>query len=275
MKAKIDKEFQMLIPALSADEYDQLEKNIISDGCREAVVVWNGVIVDGHNRHNICLDHNLPYKTASKDFDDRDSAKLWIIDNQSGRRNINDFVRAELQLHKKAIIAARAKANQKGGQGGVLLSQNSVEANPIDTQKELAKAAGVSHDTIHKVEQIMESAGDELLTAVRAGAVSINAAATIATLPPKEQGVIVAKGDKAVKAKAKEIKEKKKAVSKPKKTNVAKVIAALNHLSNSVATGADVYRNATDKQQGALRQEIKRAHTFINQMYNEVQNESN
>lgn len=78
--------------------------------------------------------------------------------NQLGRRNIPNYVRAELALKLKPVIAEKAKERQKGGQGGVLLNQNSEKAN---TSKELAKVAGVSHDTIHKVEKIQKEAPEE------------------------------------------------------------------------------------------------------------------
>ena len=66
----------------------------------------------------------------------------------SGRATI----RGELALKRKHIIAAKAKENQACGQGGVLLSQNSVKASEkVDTRAELAKIAGVSHDTLARV----------------------------------------------------------------------------------------------------------------------------
>ena len=69
----------------------------------------------------------------------------------SGRATI----RGELALKRKHIIAAKAKKNQACGQGGVLLCQNSDKASEkIDTKKELAKIAGVSHDTIARVEKL-------------------------------------------------------------------------------------------------------------------------
>ncbi len=84
----------------------------------------------------------------------------WIIKNQLGRRNIPMYVRAELALKLKPVIAKEAKGNEKlGGKG----SQKSVN-HKIDTQKEIAKAAGVSHDTIHKVEKIQEKASVETKT---------------------------------------------------------------------------------------------------------------
>ena len=51
---KIDPEFKDLIPPLSSDEYEQLENNILYDGCREPLIAWNDILVDGHNRYDIC-----------------------------------------------------------------------------------------------------------------------------------------------------------------------------------------------------------------------------
>ena len=92
----IDKEFAELIPALTEDEYKGLEASIVADGCRDALVVWVEVLVDGHNRYRICTAHNVPFKTVEKDFADRDTVKLWMMRNQLSRRNLNDFQRIEI-----------------------------------------------------------------------------------------------------------------------------------------------------------------------------------
>lgn len=107
-------------------------------------------MIDGHNRYEICTKHGIPYTTIQKEFADRDEAIQWIILNQFGRRNLPMYERARLALRLKPVISAKAKERQQGGQGGVLLSQKSVEAKPVDTQKELAKIANVSHDTMRK-----------------------------------------------------------------------------------------------------------------------------
>ena len=134
----IDSEFKSLIPPLTKDEYAQLEQNLIRDGMREPIVVWNETIIDGHNRYEIAQKHGLDFNLEKISFHDCDSAKEWIVRNQFGRRNLSPYIRAQLALKLKPIISAKAKENQSCGQGGVLLSQNSVEAR-IDTQKELAR----------------------------------------------------------------------------------------------------------------------------------------
>ena len=48
---QIDPHFKNLIRPLQRKEYLQLEQNILADGCRDPLIVWNGVIVDGHNRY--------------------------------------------------------------------------------------------------------------------------------------------------------------------------------------------------------------------------------
>lgn len=74
---KIDEEFKNLIPALSNEEFEQLEQNIINEGCRDAIIIWQGVIVDGHNRYNICNKHNIKFNVIEKDFDSREDVVDW------------------------------------------------------------------------------------------------------------------------------------------------------------------------------------------------------
>ena len=86
--------FKDLIPPLTDEEYKQLEANILSDGIREPIMVWGDIIIDGHNRYEIAQRHNLPFETKNKDFADETQAKLWIINNQFGRRNLSLYQRS-------------------------------------------------------------------------------------------------------------------------------------------------------------------------------------
>lgn len=173
---KIDHEFKNLIPPLTAEEYAQLEQNILDYGIRDSLVVTalpgesDVVLIDGHNRFEIAQKHDLAYNVRRLDFKDRDAIKEWIIKNQLGRRNIPAYVRAELALKLKPVIAEKAKENQKAAGGAV--PQKSAKA--VDTREELAKAAGVSHDTIHKVEKIQQKAPEAIKEKLRTGEMSIN-----------------------------------------------------------------------------------------------------
>ena len=83
---RIDPELRDLIPPLSDEERKMLENSILRDGCDTPLIVWNGTIVDGHNRYEICTKHGIPFDTAEMDFPDRDAVMLWMIDQQRGRR---------------------------------------------------------------------------------------------------------------------------------------------------------------------------------------------
>ena len=183
----IDKEFQGLIPVLSDEEYKGLEASIIAEGCRDALVVWGDTLVDGHNRYKICTEHNLPFATVQKEFADRHEVKLWIIDNQLSRRNINAYERTKLALQKEPLIAAMAKENQKlsagRGEKGLLISEN------LNTQKEIAKIAKVGHDTVAKVKKIEAQATPEMKEQLKNGDISINQAYQQVKRDEKKQAV--------------------------------------------------------------------------------------
>lgn len=186
----IDSEFQSLIPPLSDDEYARLEKSILAEGLREPIITWNGTIIDGHNRYNICDEHGVPFKQVEHDFPSRNAAKIWIIENQFGRRNLSKYDRSVLALQLEPLYAAEAKRRQSeaGGDHGnqhtggkAALSQKSDEP-PLRTDEQLAKLAGTSRDTIRKVKVIETEADKGNQTAidaresVKSGEKSINRA---------------------------------------------------------------------------------------------------
>ena len=179
MSIFVDKEMRALIPSLSEEELQQLEENIVKEGIRDPLVTWmqpdgREMLIDGHNRFDISCRHNgIPFEVVRKEFADKDEAKAWIIKNQFGRRNLSSYDRSVLALKLKPLIAERAKEKQSDAGGAV--RQKSDKA-VIDTKKELAKIAGVSHDTIHKVETIERDATEQTKQQVRSGEKSINQA---------------------------------------------------------------------------------------------------
>ena len=171
---RIKKEYKTLIPPLSPEEYQYLEENILKDGVREPLVVWGDVLIDGHNRYEICQKHGITYKTVNKDFESDEEAERWIILNQFGRRNLTKFQRSELALKLKPMLAAQAKERQKIYCGNQYdkksgLRQNSVQVQKGKTSDDIAKIAGVSRDTISKVSVIQEKGSPEQIQRARTG----------------------------------------------------------------------------------------------------------
>lgn len=196
---QIKKEFKELIPPLSQEEFKQLEENCLKEGIRDAIVTWQGFIIDGHNRYEIAQRHGLEYQTIEKAFESENDVIEWMIRNQFGRRNLNNYQRSILALQLEDVFRIKAKENQKGGPGGILLSQNSDEAREVSTKKELAKIADVSHDTIMRVKAIEAQAPEEVKEKLRTGDISINQAFT--EIKKEEKKAIVQEKIQALKEK--------------------------------------------------------------------------
>lgn len=176
---KIREDFKSLIPPLSEDERQGLEDSILEHGCRDALLTWNGWVVDGHNRYEICEGNGIEYRTEEVEFEDDGAVKIWMIRNQFGRRNLDAYTRAKLAIELKGLFAAKAKENLGGDRKSEEWKsslQKSANLKPIDTRQELARIAGTSHDTIAKVERIERDATPEIKAALSANQISINGA---------------------------------------------------------------------------------------------------
>ena len=179
----IDSEFRELLPPLTEELKEELEKDILKNGCLSPLVVWNKTLIDGHHRYDICMKHNIQFDLIQMEFKDRLEAMEWTWMHQKNRRNLTKYELAQIALKFKPVIEAKAKENQ--GKRNDLTSvrnltkvndENTGEIETIDTKKELAKIAGVSHDTIHKVEVIEEKAPEEIKQQVKKGELTINSA---------------------------------------------------------------------------------------------------
>ena len=111
----IDEEFSKLIPPLTSDEYAGLEASILKEGCRDALILWRDVLIDGHNRYRICTEHNVPYETRQMEFENRNEVLLWIMRNQLSRRNLNDFQRIELVRRCEEAVKAQTEQRMLAG----------------------------------------------------------------------------------------------------------------------------------------------------------------
>ena len=178
---QIKDEFKKLIPALSVEEFNQLEQNCLAEGIREKIITWNGFIIDGHNRFEIATKHKLNFETKSKEFDSEVDAKIWMVNNQFGRRNLQDFVKGELmktleELEKeKGLEVYKEKAVFKGNQYSAPLSiiDNEPKHN---TQKIVADKLGWSTGKKAQFDVVTKKAPEEVKAKLRTGEVSINQA---------------------------------------------------------------------------------------------------
>ena len=177
-KLEINKRFRDLIPPLADEERRQLEANIVADGCRDPLVIWRDQLIDGHNRYEICNRLKIQFETKPVDFISEDDACIWIVTNQFGRRNLAPFTRVELALKLESLLAGKAKEKQVAG-GKVKVPQNSGEAllspkKERETAVQLAKLAGVSHDTVTKGKLVAKHADEETKHKLRTNQISVH-----------------------------------------------------------------------------------------------------
>lgn len=184
MTLKVDSEFLNLIPQAREDEMEKLEASIKSDGCRDALVLWGETIVDGHNRYDICHRNRIPFDVVQKEFSSKDEAKAWILRNQLGRRNLTDYDRTRLALQLKRVLETEARERQK--RKSDFVRQNSDEQK-TRTDEEVGSLAGVSRDTVRKVEKIEQQADEETRQKLSSGDMSINKAYQAATQASEPQ----------------------------------------------------------------------------------------
>ena len=206
-----------LLPPLSGEQLAALEKDILQNGCYAPIIVNEDlVVVDGHNRQQICTRHSLPYKMAVFAFDDLLEAKQWALDTQKGRRNLDKWELGKIALKLRPEIEARAKANQQAYHGNQYESGPSatlpeVHSAPVDTRKELAASVGLGERTMGKVMQIDEHAPAAVKEALDKKELSVNQGYQITRqvqdLPEDEQGQAALDLVELEKAK-KEIREK-------------------------------------------------------------------
>jgi hypothetical protein len=236
----INEELKAYIDPLTPDEWDALERSILAESCRDALVLWGDVLVDGHNRHAICSKHGIPFRTVQNPrFKSMDDVHLWMIDQHLGRRSVSDFQRGVLALRKKEIVAAkRAQAIQAAPMPESADSATDANTAPaaagqaspdpaaaysvpeaLNTREAIAKAARLSSSQVLLIEKIQKQAAPEVVAAVKSGEISINAAAAVASLPVEEQIAAASAGKDELKQAAKRAREAKR--SKPREEAAA------------------------------------------------------
>lgn len=233
MNITVNEELLAYIDPLTPEEHAALERSLLTEGCRDALVLWGEVLVDGHNRYGICQKHGLPFNTLQNtQFKSLDDVHLWMIDQHLGRRSVSDFQRGVLALRKKDILTARAQVAPTASVD-VAAAAAQTEATPAPVAPEsmvsreaIAKAARISSNAISQIEKIQKSAAPELVAAVKSGTISINAAATVASLPVEEQVAAVAGGKKELQQAARQVREAK-AVARTEPESPEGVIARL------------------------------------------------
>lgn len=237
MDIDVNEELKAYIEPMTPEEYEALERSILAEGCRDALVLWGKILIDGHHRYAICQKYGLPFQTVQHpNFRSMDDVHLWMIDQHLGRRSLSVFQRGVLALRKRDILTTRraqvraiptsklpplpplpAGSQEEAPAGDAAMPASSPVPNQVEeqppTRQAMAKSARLSNAQVGMIEKIRKQATPEVVEAVKSGVLSINAAAAVASLPADEQRAAASGGDKELKEAAKRVRESR---SKPR-----------------------------------------------------------
>lgn len=229
MDIVVNEELKAYIDPLRPDEYEALERSLLAEGCRDSLVLWGNVLVDGHNRYGICRKHDLPFNTVQNTrFQSMEDVHLWMIEQHLGRRSVSDFQRGVLALRKREILQERRSRTKPAEEETTAVveappqspvpdmdaPEPSAKPEPLPSRQAIAREARLSNNQVVMIEKIQKQAAPEVVAAVKSGVLSINAAAAVASLPEDEQRAAAIAGDDELKQAAKRVREAKR---KPRK----------------------------------------------------------
>ena len=222
MNIVVNQGLKAYIDPLTPDEHDALERSLLAEGCRDALVLWGDLLVDGHNRYAICQRHGIAFQTLQSNlFKTMEDVHLWMIDQHLGRRSVSDFQRGVLALRKREILNDRrlrfaSTADTDDGSSGApsdappAKAFAATSAEPLKSREDIAKFARLSSNQVVLIEKIQRQATAEVVAAVKSGTISINAAAAVSALPEDEQVAAALGGKEHLRQAAKRVRETKK-----------------------------------------------------------------
>lgn len=176
IELKIDPEFRDKIPPLTDAEFEQLKDNILADGeVYEPICVWNGTIVDGHNRWKIIQEHpEIPYRIREMEFADKWEAFEWMYRKQLGRRNLTEEQKAYMvgkmyEARKKSVGAPERNTNNSKVNVDKMSELKARREQQAGTAGQIGKEFGLDGRTVRRAEQFAKGVdkADEVVPGFR------------------------------------------------------------------------------------------------------------
>ena len=251
-RLKIDPEFQSKIPPLTFEELSLLETNILEEGrILNPLIVWNGLIVDGHNRFAILKNHpEIKYTVLEKEFANRYEAIVWICRNQLGRRNLKpeQFKYVLGQQYEAEKLATNFNGNRFTSGDKTRCGQNVHTYKPERTAERIARENNTNEKAVRRAGQFSKGvdAAEKVAPGIKQEILSGSikpteqAVAAIAKAPEEERPALVAELRKPQKKKKAE-KETTELPAPVKIDNKQLLeIAASRYHAKRLATGSDM-----------------------------------
>jgi N6-adenosine-specific RNA methylase IME4/ParB-like chromosome segregation protein Spo0J len=178
-------------PLIEGEEFSEFVADIMANGVREPVVLYEGMILDGRNRYRASqiAGVDCPLQTYSGN-----DPVGFVVSLNLRRRHLNEG--------QRAWVAAKL-ANLSDGQRASQICEGAV------TREQAAKLLNVSERSVDNARVVRDRGAPELQDKVARGAVAPSTAADVARLPQEKQRDIVARGEKEILQAAKQIRAEK------------------------------------------------------------------
>lgn len=200
-----------IFPIIEGKEFDDLVADIRTHGVREPIWLYEGKVIDGRNRHraSIAAGADCPMRT----YDGADPIG-FVISLNLHRRHLNES--------QRAMVAAKIANMAQGERTDVQPSANLRKVS----QERAAEMLNVSERSVTSAAKVKETATPELIREVERGAVSVSAAAEIATLSKDEQAEVVARGKDEIIRQANRIRREEKEKRREERVQEVATLAA-------------------------------------------------
>ena len=204
---KVDNEFKNLLPPLTEDEYSQLESDIKKHGVLSPIIAWNGFIIDGHNRYEICRKNGIDLpEIKALNFSNKSDVMDWIINHQTGRRNLTKSQLVKAYASVEEQLKREAKERQSAGGGDKKSDKaKSVEVNlpqavekkrNPQTSEQVAKKMGVSRKTYEGMKTVVAEGSAEQIERMDKGGKGNGVSAIVAEIKEEKASKNVREGYK-------------------------------------------------------------------------------
>ena len=189
--------FCLILPDMDEKEYARLREDISANGLRDPVTSYSGMILDGRHRWRACQESGQPPRVVP--FVGDDAAALAFVKSRNTRRNLNPTQRAWVAKDFMERERAMARARMSKGGGDKKSGRENLPDPITDKGKATDKAGaamGVSGRLVADAVKVAKSATAPLVQAIKAGAIHMDEAKTIATLGRESQKRLVAISNK-------------------------------------------------------------------------------
>lgn len=214
-----------IFPLIEGHAYNELRADVLANGVREPIWLYQGQILDGRNRYRAASSQGVEFEVREYEGDDPVS---FVVSLNLHRRHLTES--------QRAAVAAKL-ANIEPGQ--FVGNQHVPSANlrtPAVSQADAAKLLNVSTRSVTSAKKVIEEAAPELVQAMDEGRASVSAAASLLALPREEQAAVARGEKKEIQKAAKATRAKSAEIVRPSiPEHVLHVINAMDVLARFAA----------------------------------------